>query len=63
MQPVPKYPMDIPAPKRQDKAPYSKIYTARVTKRIFDLLKDRINKEKPDQPAEEFHPFDRTVAR
>ena len=55
--------MNIPAPKRQDKAPYNKIYTARVTKRIFDLLKDRVNKENPDEPAERFRPFDPTTAR
>ena len=63
LQPVPKYPMDNPVPKRQDKAPYNKIYTARVTKRIFDLLRDRIIKEQPDQPTEELSPFDSTATQ
>jgi hypothetical protein len=30
--------------KRQDKTVYNKLYTARVTKRIFDLLKERMIK-------------------
>ena len=47
------------APKRHDKTTYSKLYTARVTKRLFDMLKDRENKiqEEQQEPAEKFHPF------
>jgi len=58
---LPQYSIKNLVPKRQDKPAYNKLYTARVTKRIFDLLKDRMNKEQQGQPTEKFQPFDQSV--
>ena len=40
---MPQNSVDSLAPKGLDKTPYNKLYTARVTKRLLDLLKEHKN--------------------
>ena len=43
--------------KRHDKTTYNKLYTARVTKRLFDLLKGQANNSQQRKLDEKHHPF------
>lgn len=46
---MPQNSVDSLAPKGLDKTPYNKLYTARVTKRLLDLLKEHKNNIQKEQ--------------